>query len=108
LFDRTLRLFIVTPDMRRVHHSVLLSEHDRNYGFNLSLWDRLFGTYLAEPEAGQHGMTIGLPYDDRLALLSKRGADSICLESAVTVQTNATRLKEAHGEIAQKQSFVAA
>jgi sterol desaturase/sphingolipid hydroxylase (fatty acid hydroxylase superfamily) len=61
LFDRTLRLFIVTPDMHRVHHSVLLSEHDRNYGFNLSLWDRLFGTYLAEPEAGQHDMTIGLP-----------------------------------------------
>jgi sterol desaturase/sphingolipid hydroxylase (fatty acid hydroxylase superfamily) len=46
-----------------VHHSVLRSEHDRNYGFNLSLWDRLFRTYRAEPEAGQQGMTIGLtPY----------------------------------------------
>lgn len=61
--DRVLRLFVVTPDMHRVHHSVLRREHDTNYGFNLSVWDRLFGTYLAEPEAGQTGMTIGLsPY----------------------------------------------
>ena len=61
--DRILRVFIVTPDMHRVHHSVLLSEHDRNYGFNLSLWDRLLGTYLAQPEVGHQGMTIGLtPY----------------------------------------------
>jgi sterol desaturase/sphingolipid hydroxylase (fatty acid hydroxylase superfamily) len=59
--DGALRLFIVTPDMHRVHHSVLFREHDRNYGFNLSLWDRLFGTYLAQPEAGHQGMTIGLP-----------------------------------------------
>ena len=59
--DRALRLFIVTPDMHRVHHSVLYREHDRNYGFNLSLWDRLFRTYLAQPEAGHQGMTIGLP-----------------------------------------------
>jgi len=61
--DRFVRIFIVTPDMHRVHHSVLTTEHDRNYGFNLSLWDRLFRTYLAEPSAGQQGMTIGLnPY----------------------------------------------
>jgi sterol desaturase/sphingolipid hydroxylase (fatty acid hydroxylase superfamily) len=61
--DRSLRLFIVTPDMHRVHHSVLRSEHDRNYGFNLSVWDRLFRTYLAEPKAGQQGVMIGLtPY----------------------------------------------
>ena len=59
--DRALRLLIVTPDMHRVHHSALREEHDRNYGFNLSLWDRLFGTYRAEPGAGQQGMTIGLP-----------------------------------------------
>ena len=59
--DRALCLFIVTPDMHRVHHSVLYSEHDRNYGFNLSLWDRLFGTYLAQPKAGHQGMTLGLP-----------------------------------------------
>jgi sterol desaturase/sphingolipid hydroxylase (fatty acid hydroxylase superfamily) len=61
--DRGLRLFIVTPDMHRVHHSVLRREHDSNYGFNLSLWDRLFGTYSARPEGGHEGMTIGLtPY----------------------------------------------
>jgi sterol desaturase/sphingolipid hydroxylase (fatty acid hydroxylase superfamily) len=64
--DRLLRLFIVTPDMHRVHHSVLRGEHDRNYGFNLSLWDRLFRTYLGEPQAGQQGMTVGLiPYQDQ-------------------------------------------
>ena len=60
-FDRVLRLFIVTPDMHRVHHSVLRREHDSNYGFNLSLWDRLFRTYTAQPEGGHQGMTIGLP-----------------------------------------------
>jgi len=59
--DRALRLLIVTLDMHRVHHSVLHEEHDRTYGFNPSLWDRLFGTYRAEPEAGQQGMTLGLP-----------------------------------------------
>ena len=61
--DRLLRLFIVTPDMHRVHHSVVACEHNSNYGFNLSVWDRLFGTYRAQPEAGHQGMTIGLsPY----------------------------------------------
>jgi sterol desaturase/sphingolipid hydroxylase (fatty acid hydroxylase superfamily) len=62
-FDRVLRLLVVTPDMHRVHHSVLRREHDSNYGFNLSLWDRLFRTYTAQPQAGHQGMTIGLdPY----------------------------------------------
>jgi sterol desaturase/sphingolipid hydroxylase (fatty acid hydroxylase superfamily) len=61
--DRPLRLLIVTPDMHRVHHSVLWREHDSNYGFNLSVWDRLFQTYTAEPEGGHQVMTIGLtPY----------------------------------------------
>ncbi len=61
--DRPLRLLIVTPDMHRVHHSVLRREHDSNYGFNLSLWDRLFRTYTAQPQGGHQGMTIGLtPY----------------------------------------------
>jgi sterol desaturase/sphingolipid hydroxylase (fatty acid hydroxylase superfamily) len=61
--DRPLRLVIVTPDMHRVHHSVLRREHDANYGFNLSVWDRLFRTYVAQPEGGHQGMTIGLtPY----------------------------------------------
>jgi len=61
--DAPLRLAVVTPDMHRVHHSVLRREHDANYGFNLSLWDRLFRTYVAEPDGGHLGMTIGLtPY----------------------------------------------
>jgi sterol desaturase/sphingolipid hydroxylase (fatty acid hydroxylase superfamily) len=61
--DRPLRLLLVTPDMHRVHHSVLRREHDANYGFNLSVWDRLFRTYVAQPQGGHQGMTIGLtPY----------------------------------------------
>jgi sterol desaturase/sphingolipid hydroxylase (fatty acid hydroxylase superfamily) len=59
--DRALRLIVVTPDMHRVHHSVLRRETDSNFGFNLPWWDRLFGTYRAEPEAGHSGMTIGIP-----------------------------------------------
>jgi sterol desaturase/sphingolipid hydroxylase (fatty acid hydroxylase superfamily) len=59
--DRILRLIVVTPDMHRVHHSVLRRETDSNFGFNLPWWDRLFGTYRAQPEAGHAGMTIGLP-----------------------------------------------
>jgi sterol desaturase/sphingolipid hydroxylase (fatty acid hydroxylase superfamily) len=61
--DRALRLIIVTPDMHRVHHSIDRREHDSNYGFNLSIWDRLFRTYEAQPRLGHQGMTIGLaPY----------------------------------------------
>ena len=59
--DRVLRLVIVTPDMHRVHHSIERRETDSNFGFNLPWWDRLFGTYRAEPEAGHTGMTIGIP-----------------------------------------------
>lgn len=58
--DALLRLFLVTPDMHRVHHSVLRAEHDANYGFNLSLWDRVFGTYVPQPRDGHESMTIGL------------------------------------------------
>lgn len=59
-WDRILRRVIVTPDMHRVHHSVVKRETNSNYGFNLSVWDRLFGTYRAAPEAGHENMTIGL------------------------------------------------
>ena len=59
--DRIVRLILVTPDMHRVHHSVERRETDSNFGFNLPWWDRLFGTYRAEPAAGHDGMTIGLP-----------------------------------------------
>lgn len=59
-FDRVLRWFVVTPDMHRVHHSVFPSETNSNYGFNLSWWDRIMGTYRAQPRLGHQGMTIGL------------------------------------------------
>jgi sterol desaturase/sphingolipid hydroxylase (fatty acid hydroxylase superfamily) len=59
--DRILRLLVVTPDMHRVHHSILRHETDSNFGFNLPWWDRLFGTYRAAPEAGHDRITIGLP-----------------------------------------------
>lgn len=64
--DRPLRVVLVTPDMHRVHHSTLRSEHDSNYGFSLSIWDRLFGTYIAQPGVGHDAMEIGLEWrDDR-------------------------------------------
>ncbi|NCG17857.1 MAG: sterol desaturase family protein [Rhodobacterales bacterium] len=59
--DRVLRLFVVTPDMHRVHHSVIASETHSNFGFSIPWWDRMFGTYQAQPAAGHGQMTIGLP-----------------------------------------------
>ena len=59
--DRILRRVIVTPDMHRVHHSVERDETDSNYGFNLSIWDRLFRTYREQPRAGHDAMVIGIP-----------------------------------------------
>jgi sterol desaturase/sphingolipid hydroxylase (fatty acid hydroxylase superfamily) len=59
-FDGVLRWFVVTPDMHRVHHSILLRETNSNFGFNLPWWDRLFGTYRAQPAAGHEAMTIGI------------------------------------------------
>jgi sterol desaturase/sphingolipid hydroxylase (fatty acid hydroxylase superfamily) len=58
--DRILRLFVVTPDMHRVHHSVIPEETNSNFGFNLPWWDRIFGTYMAQPEAGHQDMDIGI------------------------------------------------
>ncbi|MEL6946632.1 MAG: sterol desaturase family protein [Pseudomonadota bacterium] len=58
--DRVVRLVLVTPDMHRVHHSAKGNETDSNYGFNLPWWDRMFGTYIDQPEEGHDGMTIGL------------------------------------------------
>jgi sterol desaturase/sphingolipid hydroxylase (fatty acid hydroxylase superfamily) len=58
--DRVLRWLVVTPDMHRVHHSVVPRETNSNFGFNLPWWDRLCGTYRAEPAAGHDGMTIGI------------------------------------------------
>lgn len=59
--DRALRWVIVTPDMHRVHHSLHPNEYNSNYGFNLSLWDRLFSSYTAQPKDGHIDMTIGQP-----------------------------------------------
>ena len=58
--DCALRWLVVTPDMHRVHHSILSRETNSNFGFNLPWWDRLFGTYRAQPAAGHEAMTIGI------------------------------------------------
>ena len=58
--DRIVRLLVVTPDMHRVHHSIARAETNSNFGFNFPWWDRLFGTYRAQPAAGHDHMTIGV------------------------------------------------
>lgn len=58
--DRVLRWVVVTPDMHRVHHSIQPTETNSNFGFNLPWWDRLLGTYRAQPREGHDGMTIGI------------------------------------------------
>ena len=58
--DRVLRTLMVTPDMHRVHHSIIPRETDSNYGFFFSVWDRFFGTYIAQPFRGHIGVVIGL------------------------------------------------
>jgi sterol desaturase/sphingolipid hydroxylase (fatty acid hydroxylase superfamily) len=82
--DRMLRLILVTPDMHRVHHSIVRAETDSNFGFNLPWWDWLFRTYRREPAAGHDAMTIGLPVFrnvrelrlDRMLTQPFRSADS--------------------------------
>ncbi len=72
--DRVLRLIVVTPDMHRVHHSVEDFETNSNFGFNLPWWDRLFGTYRDQPQAGHDGMTIGLnSFRDEQTCVSIKG-----------------------------------
>ena len=67
--DRVLRWIVVTPDMHRVHHSILPRETNSNFGFNLPWWDRMFGTYRAAPRAGEKNIVIGLPIFRDLAEL---------------------------------------
>ena len=62
--DAIVRQVLVTPDMHRVHHSVHRHEHDSNYGFALSIWDRLFGTYIAQPAEAHETMATGLEWQD--------------------------------------------
>ncbi len=79
--DRFLRLLVVTPDMHRVHHSVIPNEANSNYGFNVPWWDRLLGTYRAQPADGHEHMTIGIKqfhkprelWIDRMLLQPLRG-----------------------------------
>ncbi len=59
--DRILRLVMVTPEMHRVHHSILLRESNRNFGILLSCWDHFFGTHLDQPAGGHEAMTLGVP-----------------------------------------------
>ena len=59
--DKLLRWILITPDIHRIHHSTVQSETDSNYGFSISLWDRAFKTYVAEPEKTQTTLDIGLP-----------------------------------------------
>ena len=58
--DAIIRWIVVTPDMHRVHHSIVARETNSNFGFNLPWWDRLFGTYRGQPAAGHQAMTIGI------------------------------------------------
>ena len=62
--DAVLRLFVVTPQMHLVHHSQRREEHDSNYGFALSVWDRIFRTYLAQTKDGTAAMVVGLDWQD--------------------------------------------
>ena len=72
--DNWLRLFVVTPDMHRVHHSILPRETNSNFGFNIPWWDRLFGTYRTQPGQGHLKMNIGLKkYNPRKLLLQPLG-----------------------------------
>lgn len=81
--DKILRIFIITPDMHRVHHSIVREETDSNFGFNVPWWDYIFKTYCAQPKAGHIEMTIGIEsfckqrelWLDRLLLQPLRNTD---------------------------------
>jgi sterol desaturase/sphingolipid hydroxylase (fatty acid hydroxylase superfamily) len=76
--DAVLRRVLVTPDMHRIHHSMIEAERNSNYGFCLAVWDRLFGTYTIEPAGGQAGLRIGLPdFTDRRVSTTFAGLMSI-------------------------------
>ncbi|MBF0620649.1 MAG: sterol desaturase family protein [Magnetococcales bacterium] len=75
--DRLLRLLLVTPDVHRVHHSILAEETNSNFGFNLSIWDRLFGTYCAQPKLGHRKVVLGVT--------KIKGAESVNLLSLLLI-----------------------
>ena len=75
--DRVLRWIVVTPDMHRVHHSIVARETNSNFGFNLPWWDRLFGTYRDQPAAGHEAMTIGIEqFRDPVGAAARPHADA--------------------------------
>jgi sterol desaturase/sphingolipid hydroxylase (fatty acid hydroxylase superfamily) len=79
--DRRLRRVFVTPDMHRIHHSIRRAEHDTNFGFHVSFWDRLFGSYRAAPGSDASTMTLGLagfrtPAEQRFAALLRQPIDA--------------------------------
>ncbi|MDR9468921.1 sterol desaturase family protein [Marinospirillum sp.] len=63
--ERVMRWFIITPDMHRIHHSIYPQETNSNYGFFLSIWDRLLGTYTQNPRDGHESMVLGLSYQQK-------------------------------------------
>jgi len=99
--DRWLRWIVVTPDMHRVHHSVDPRETNSNYGFNLPWWDRLMGTYVAQPAKGHEGMTIGIEqfrttrdlWVDRMLIQPLRGpASGHALDTSALTPTSRNSL----------------
>lgn len=86
--DGAVRALLVTPDMHRVHHSVVAAERNSNYGFCLSVWDRLFGTYVSAPAGGQAAMKIGFPgFSDATVSTTFLGVLGIPFRAAGTWET---------------------
>lgn len=88
--DRLLRLIVVTPDMHRVHHSVVPGEMNTNFGFNLPWWDRLCGTYTPQPAAGHEGMQIGL---DRFRDEHAQRLDQLLVQPGRSLKATQTMLQ---------------
>jgi len=86
--DAAVRALLVTPDMHRVHHSLVAAERNSNYGFCLSVWDRLLGTYVPEPAGGQTGLRIGFPgFSEATVTTTFLGVLGIPFRAAGTQQT---------------------
>lgn len=62
--ENILRKFIVTPDLHRIHHSIYIDEHNKNFGFSLSIWDKVFKCYLDQPRDGHKDMKLGLKWQN--------------------------------------------
>jgi len=97
--DRLLRLIVVTPDMHRVHHSVVPREMNTNFGFNLPWWDRLCGTYTPQPAAGHEGMQIGL---DRYRDAHAQRLDQLLVQPIQSLKATQPMLQPPAGPPAQE------